>query len=537
MPAVESEIELPSEIANKLEEYNCPINMEIMVDPVTLSCGHSFEKNAIQKWYAQRHTCPCCRADEQRNNVFRQTFEVNEVLQDEISLFLAEYRAEASRHLFIFNFVLDALNFRNYRFIINHFSDHRAYLNKHIYEGNSILHLAIKEGRFQLVKLLIDSFDNLDLNLKTQNTGNLGGNTPLHLACMLSDTRILRFLLKNQNVDPQNVNANGQSALVFAINLKRAHQVSALIDSRKTDINYFCENSYPAIFSAIDSRDDQIVRIITKSERFDVNAKGHMDQKPLFMAANKGYTYAAKELLRCENVDIESRCFLLQDRSALLIAHLNDAHGVKNLIINSPQFESFILKLIKDENIKDLVKNLSDIYQACDLDFFYRNMDLCRSKMEFKKCFCISIFKRSIYPKFTRKLLAKIISKVIDKKDFDCIANFIICNSRLLNSPLSKDGFSLLHYAVRKKSFQVVEFLTQLHGINLNKTINTNIGSHRGFTALHFAATLDSPRILNLLIQKGAFGRLRDFRGMTPYMRAIEHNKTENIRILARYRR
>ena len=57
--------------------------------------------------------------------------------------------------------------------------------------------------------------------------------------------------------------------------------VSALIDSRKTDINYFCENSYPAIFSAIDSRDDQIVRIITKSERFDVNAKGHMDQKPL----------------------------------------------------------------------------------------------------------------------------------------------------------------------------------------------------------------------------------------------------------------
>ena len=58
-------------------------------------------------------------------------------------------------------------------------------------------------------------------------------------------------------------------------------------------------------------------------------------QKAIWIKNHYGYTYAAKELLRCENVDIESRCFLLQDRSALLIAHLNDAHGVKNLIINS----------------------------------------------------------------------------------------------------------------------------------------------------------------------------------------------------------
>ena len=81
----------------------------------------------------------------------------------------------------------------------------------------------------------------------------------------------------------------------------------------------------------------------------------------------------------------------------------------------------------------------------------------------------------------------------------------------------------------------MVEFLTQLHGINLNKTINTNIGSHRGFS-FTLAATLDSPRILNLLIQKGALEGLEISRH-DPYMRAIEHNKTENIRILARYRR
>ena len=40
-------------------------------------------------------------------------------------------------------------------------------------------------------------------------------------------------------------------------------------------------------------------------------------------------------------------------------------------------------------------------------------------------------------------------------------------------------------------------------GIDLNKSVNTSVGSHGGFRAMHFAAALDSPRILELLLKKG----------------------------------
>lgn len=43
--------------------YECAINGFIMDDPVTATCGHSFERVAIMKWIGDKEekTCPCCR--------------------------------------------------------------------------------------------------------------------------------------------------------------------------------------------------------------------------------------------------------------------------------------------------------------------------------------------------------------------------------------------------------------------------------------------------------------------------------------------
>jgi len=39
----------------------CPIMQEIMTDPVSLLCGHSFERQGIADWLQGRNTCPVCR--------------------------------------------------------------------------------------------------------------------------------------------------------------------------------------------------------------------------------------------------------------------------------------------------------------------------------------------------------------------------------------------------------------------------------------------------------------------------------------------
>lgn len=39
-------------------EFKCPITEDIMVDPVSLTCGHTFDKEAITIWLTSYNTCP-----------------------------------------------------------------------------------------------------------------------------------------------------------------------------------------------------------------------------------------------------------------------------------------------------------------------------------------------------------------------------------------------------------------------------------------------------------------------------------------------
>jgi len=54
------------------ELRNCPITMEEIKDPFTLSCAHVFEREAIRNWLKNNNTCPICRTpQETENNIER----------------------------------------------------------------------------------------------------------------------------------------------------------------------------------------------------------------------------------------------------------------------------------------------------------------------------------------------------------------------------------------------------------------------------------------------------------------------------------
>jgi hypothetical protein len=44
-----------------LEKYTCPITLEIMKEPVSLKCGHLFERSAIVALHQHNPTCPLDR--------------------------------------------------------------------------------------------------------------------------------------------------------------------------------------------------------------------------------------------------------------------------------------------------------------------------------------------------------------------------------------------------------------------------------------------------------------------------------------------
>ena len=81
-------------------------------------------------------------------------------------------------------------------------------------EGETALHIAVKENMVPIVDLLIQH--NANPNIKTND--DKGGNTPLHLALSKNpiNKELIEHLMLSNLVDPQITNAEGISILEMA---------------------------------------------------------------------------------------------------------------------------------------------------------------------------------------------------------------------------------------------------------------------------------------------------------------------------------
>lgn len=72
----------------------CPITQELLKDPVDIDpCGHTFSKDAIERWLKQKiqiPTCPCCRAEIDKTKEGKP----NDEKELEIALFLKPFSEE-----------------------------------------------------------------------------------------------------------------------------------------------------------------------------------------------------------------------------------------------------------------------------------------------------------------------------------------------------------------------------------------------------------------------------------------------------------
>ena len=63
------------------EEYKCCMTQHIMVDPVTLTCGHTLERDAAEEWFRGSNRCPY-------DNKYATIFQSDHDLQREITTYV-----------------------------------------------------------------------------------------------------------------------------------------------------------------------------------------------------------------------------------------------------------------------------------------------------------------------------------------------------------------------------------------------------------------------------------------------------------------
>ncbi len=65
------------------DEFICPITYELMREPVVASDGHTYEKNAIEKWLKTSHTSP--RNGETIDGTIIPNYNLKKLIQDIIN--------------------------------------------------------------------------------------------------------------------------------------------------------------------------------------------------------------------------------------------------------------------------------------------------------------------------------------------------------------------------------------------------------------------------------------------------------------------
>lgn len=117
-------------------------------------------------------------------------------------------------------------------------------------------------------------------------------------------------------------------------------------------------------------------------------------------------------------------------------------------------------------------------------------------------------------------------NEMIIQGSFDEFCVYVSNNSSLLNDIEDKTGKSVLHTACDEQRVQFVDFLAQ------QPSINVNLKSSVGYTALHYACKHNLCTVIELLLQKNISINAAGEHGNTPLMLACRYGNLEAMNLL-----
>ena len=166
-----------------------PISKQIFLNPILTECGHSFEKESIQKTCnTENNNCPICKKEISIKNIRE-----NLLIKNIISKLIEQNPALKKHQYFPIDTFIDALN-NDEDSAIDILNSHPHLLNRTAHQGRTPLHIAVETNQIDLVRSLLE-FEEIDINMPTESPHPYPGSTPCDIAASLSNQKILDILI------------------------------------------------------------------------------------------------------------------------------------------------------------------------------------------------------------------------------------------------------------------------------------------------------------------------------------------------------
>ena len=165
-----------------------PITKQVFLEPIITECGHSFEKDSIEKWCEENKTCPICQKP-----IFKSQIRENLLIKNIVKQIIQKDPSLKKKQYFPINAFLEALN-NDEEDAIEILGTHPHLLNRVIHEGRAPLHIAIESNQIDLVRALLE-FDQIDVNIPTEKPHSNPGSTAYHLAASFSNQHFFELLV------------------------------------------------------------------------------------------------------------------------------------------------------------------------------------------------------------------------------------------------------------------------------------------------------------------------------------------------------
>lgn len=397
-------------------------------------------------------------------------------------------------------------------------------------KGNTLLHIAAKNGDTGIVKALIER-DDVDITAK-----NNKGKTPLDIAVNNGQKEVIKHVIQQADIDNQMKDSASEQAYKRAkresqksksSNQKVYEAIGEMIDQQKSDQNSLYIAGKTSLIIAAERGQTRAVKALINQDNTKPQVKDNHGRTALHIAAQKGYKDIAATLADQVDINLDTRdkegktaSDIAQEQGYTDIAqvineqsqqHKQDTDNALKIAVDKGQTRAAKNIIKRDKPNIDPTKDDTALHKAAYQGNTEIANDLIQQSSDFDK-----LYKRLK----SGKVSANYVSKNIDNAILQTLKND-------------------LHWAVllgdRDKVNELIN--TDVDDVDSEEdfeVVNLSSQDKKGLTPIHLAIRQGYDDIANDLLKANTQAIPSDEKGRSPLLDAIKYNMPSAVNKLVK---